>query len=54
MFIFLLSTRAGGVGLNLTEADTVIIYESDWVKLIFYKYLIHSMPLKNVCLYLDV
>jgi hypothetical protein len=29
-FIFLLSTRAGGVGLNLTAADTVIIYDSDW------------------------
>lgn len=29
-FVFLLSTRAGGVGLNLTAADTVIIYDSDW------------------------
>ncbi|OHT01668.1 hypothetical protein TRFO_31454 [Tritrichomonas foetus] len=29
-FIFLLSTHAGGLGLNLTAADTVIIYDSDW------------------------
>eukprot|EP01116_Phalansterium_solitarium_P016635 TRINITY_DN3900_c0_g1_i1.p1 TRINITY_DN3900_c0_g1~~TRINITY_DN3900_c0_g1_i1.p1 ORF type:complete len:679 (+),score=221.65 TRINITY_DN3900_c0_g1_i1:146-2182(+) len=29
-FVFLLSTRAGGQGLNLTAADTVIFYDSDW------------------------
>ena len=29
-FIFLLSTRAGGLGINLTAADSVIFYESDW------------------------
>ena len=30
IFAFLLSTKAGGVGLNLQSADTVIIYDSDW------------------------
>lgn len=29
-FLFLLSLRAGGVGLNLQSADTVIMYDTDW------------------------
>ena len=29
-FCFILSTRSGGVGINLTGADTVIFYDSDW------------------------
>lgn len=30
VFAFLLSTRAGGLGVNLTAADTVIFYDNDW------------------------
>ena len=29
-FVYLISTRAGGVGINLATADTVILYDSDW------------------------
>ncbi|KAM6394731.1 LOW QUALITY PROTEIN: helicase SRCAP [Rhynochetos jubatus] len=30
IFVFILSTRSGGVGVNLAGADTVVFYDSDW------------------------
>ena len=30
IFLFISSTRSGGVGVNLTGADTVVFYDSDW------------------------
>lgn len=30
MFCFIASTRSGGIGLNLTGANTVIFYDTDW------------------------
>lgn len=32
-FVFLLTTRAGGLGINLTTADVVVLYDSDWYML---------------------
>ncbi len=34
VFIFLISTRAGGLGLNLMAADTVVLFNSDWVRIL--------------------
>ena len=61
-FLFMLSTRAGGLGINLATADIVVLYDSDWnpqvdlqamVRMALYNEtapLLHSAPLnKNVC-----
>ena len=37
-FIFLLTTRAGGLGINLTTADIVVLYDSDWYAIDFFSF----------------
>jgi SWI/SNF-related matrix-associated actin-dependent regulator of chromatin subfamily A member 5 len=44
-YLFLLTTRAGGLGINLTTADVVVLYDSDWwVRFPFLaRYKLHSL-----------
>lgn len=44
-FVFLLSTRAGGLGINLYTADIVILYDSDWNPQMDLQVLLHHFAL---------
>lgn len=44
LFAFILSTRSGGVGMNLVGADTVIFYDSDWNPAMDAQVLCHGLP----------
>jgi len=46
-FIFLLSTRAGGLGINLATADVVILYDSDWNPQVDIQAIVSHCSLKN-------
>ena len=44
-FVFLLSTRAGGLGINLYTADIVVLYDSDWNPQMDLQVLMHHLAL---------
>jgi hypothetical protein len=46
-FIYLLTTRAGGLGINLATADTVIMYDSDWNPQVDLQGILVSLKLKT-------
>ena len=43
-FVFLLSTRAGGLGINLATADVVVLYDSDWYASFYVKIILCYLP----------
>ena len=49
LFVFILSTRSGGLGINLTGADTVIFYDTDWNPSMDSQAQVCSTPCGAVC-----
>jgi hypothetical protein len=52
-FIFMLSTRAGGLGINLATADIVLLFDSDWNPQMDLQAMVSTLiynSLKNHCL----
>lgn len=49
-FVFLLSTRAGGLGINLATADVVVLYDSDWYTAFLHQYFIFLANYMNLCI----
>lgn len=43
LFIFILNTKAGGLGVNLQSADTCILYDSDWNPQVHFLPALHLM-----------
>uniref|UniRef100_M3YDA0 Helicase C-terminal domain-containing protein n=1 Tax=Mustela putorius furo TaxID=9669 RepID=M3YDA0_MUSPF len=55
-FVFMLSTRAGGLGINLATADVVILYDSDWNPQVDLQAMVrdNSKYILNIFLELDI
>lgn len=51
-FIFMLTTRAGGLGINLATADVVVLYDSDWNPQVDLQAMVFCFKYLKNCLYI--